>query len=115
MKYDGIRDRLNSALPDVDASERELVSPTLLTSITERMSASMAPVRALPATWVLVTVLVIATAGAATAGAAILGMAGLRTMSGGAAFLILSSAICFGVFAAVTCVQLGIPGSRIIV
>src|SRR3954451_6640787 len=108
MKDDGIRDRLNSALPDVDASEREQVSPMLLTSITERMGASMAPVRALPATWVLVTVLVIATTVAATAGAAILGMAGVRTMSGGAAFLILSSAICLAAFTAVTCVQVGI-------
>jgi hypothetical protein len=106
-----LRARISAALQGIPQKEED-ISPQVLLNVVSRMESSMQPVAPLPAFASTVTGLVIAVSGAATLGAAVLGMRGIQAMSTSTAATICTSLLVLLCIAAISNVQLGIPGGR---
>jgi hypothetical protein len=94
------------------ASRRGSVDPVLLDRISETIGSSLRPVRPLPPTRVLITVLATVCLALATAGAAVLGLHGIQKMDALEIALIFPALLVLLGWAAAASVSEMIPGSR---
>jgi hypothetical protein len=103
-EIDGIVKRTAGAAPDVD--------PALLDRVSRSIGSSLRPVRPLPPTWVLVTVLVLVCGAVAIAGSARLGLYGIQKMDAAEIALIFPALGILTWLAAMVYAGEMVPGSR---
>jgi hypothetical protein len=88
------------------------VDPALLARLSASLGASLAAVKPLPASWILIAALAALWAAIAVTSAALLGFAGIRRLTGPEAAVIFTVLAILAVLSSAVCVAQTIPGSR---